>query len=186
MKRRTRISAALAQSRNELELVRLARHRDLATVEGFVIEVGPEWVLLSGLDPAIRLDGHVAVRRDDISEVRQPSTGEFVHRALELRGQWPPAGPAFPVDLTDARTLLRSLHGSAPLVTVHAEYDDPDQCFIGAIGGLGTRTLRLREVTPRAVWTVAATRQRIDRITRVDVGGAYEQALLDVAGPTPD
>jgi hypothetical protein len=186
MKRRTPIATALAQSRDELELVRLARRGDLETVEGFVIEVGPEWVLLSCLDPAIRLDGHTAVRRDDVSKVRRPSTGDFVRRALELRGEWPPAGPAFPVDLTDARTLLRSLHGSAPLVTVHAEHDDPDQCLIGAIDGLGTRTLRLREVTPRAVWTVASTRQRIDRITRVDVGGAYEQALLDVAGPTPD
>ena len=186
MSRRARISTTLTQSLDDLELVRLARRRDLTAVDGFVVTVGPRWVLLAGLDPAIRLAGHVAVRRVDICEVRRPSTGDFVRRALELRGQWPPAAPDFPVDLENAHTLLRSLHGPAPLVTVCAEHDDPDRCLVGAIDGLSPRTLRLREVSPRAVWTVASTRQRIDRITRVGIGGGYEQALLDVAGPTPD
>ncbi|CAA9438887.1 MAG: hypothetical protein AVDCRST_MAG35-3126, partial [uncultured Quadrisphaera sp.] len=42
----------------------------------------------------------------------------------------------------------------------------------------------LREITPRATWDETGAEVRLDRITRIDVGGRYEQALSDVAAGT--
>lgn len=105
----------------------------------------------------------------------------MVQGALTLREMWPPAPPVTGVDLDTVDALLTSLMGQ-PLVTIHPEHDDPDVCFIGAPVDLANGKLRLLEVTPRAVWTKRPTKHRLDDITRVDIGGRYEQALLGVAG----
>jgi hypothetical protein len=154
-------------------------------IEGYVVATGREWLLLAALDPAIRLDGHIALRLVDVAGLRRPTSARFVGAALRLRGQWPPAAPVSPVDLEHVGSVLASLGGGGSLVTVHPEVDEPEHCYIGIIERLGQRWLWLREVSPRAVWLSAPTRHRLNRITRIDTGGLYEQALRDVAGSPP-
>lgn len=86
------------------------------------------------------------------------------------------------LDLDNARGLLTSLMAQ-PVITIHPEQDEPDICFIGAPAGLGDRSLRLLEVTTRGVWNSRPTKHRVDDITRIEIGGRYERALLSVAGP---
>jgi len=165
--------------------VRIVRHDDVDLVDGYVVAIGARWLLLAVLDGAIVLDGHTALRLEDVRRVTRLSNGDMAQQALALREQWPSAPPVARLELDDARGLLTSLERQ-PVVTVHPENDDPDTCFVGAPAGLSGRALRLLEVTPRGVWSSRPTKHRVDGITRVDIGGRYEQALLSVAGLAPD
>lgn len=149
------------------DLVRVRRRGHLVTHEGYVLAVGERWLLLANLDPAIVLDG-------------------FVRSALTLRGQWPPAPPPTPVALDDTRALLGSVDGRWPLVTIHPELDDPEVCFIGEVQRVGRKTVSLREITPDATWREPREAYRLGRITRVDVGGSHERALIEVATSSDD
>lgn len=181
-KRQEKVLERLRRAQDELALVRIDRGSDLDLIEGYVVAVGAEWLLLAVLDGAIVLDGHTALRLQDVRAVRQRSSGDMAQQALTLREQWPPTLPAVQLDLDSARGLLTSLLAQ-PVITVHPELDDPDVCFVGAPAELGDRSLRLLEVTPRGVWNSRPTKHRVEDITRVDIGGRYEQALLSVAGP---
>ena len=184
-KRSSDITERLQEAQQDSTLVRVERRDDFDDIEGYVVGVGGEWVLFAVLDAAIVLDGHAAVRLRDVRRIRHRSNGDMVRRALALRDQWPPTAPGVPVNLDSVRDLVTSLAEVSALLTVHTERDDADVCFIGASQGLGERSLRLREVNPRGSWTVQPTKYRLDRITRLDVGGRYEQALSSVAGPPP-
>ncbi len=175
------VGERLRAAAEELDLVRLERG-EIEPLEGYVVGVGEQWCLVARLDPALVLDGHVAVRLQDLSRLRTPPRQEVAQGALVLREQWPPRAPEG-VQLDDVRSVVTSL--AAPLVTVHPEHDDPDVCFVGQPRGFGRRTLWLRELTPAATWTNDVTKHRLDAITRIDVGGRYEQALLELAGPPP-
>jgi hypothetical protein len=184
-KRQDKVRECLRRAQDELALVRIDRGEDVDRMDGYVVAVGAEWLLLAVLDDAIVLDGHAALRVEDVRRVRSRSTSDMVQQALTVREHWPPTPPAVQVDLDSTRGLLTSLM-TQPLVTVHPENEDADICFVGAPAGLGDRSLRLLEVTPRAVWNSRPTKYRLDDITRVEIGGRYEQALLSVAGPAPD
>lgn len=184
MKRKEKVRARLLAAQTDLALVRIDRGGVLDVIDGYVLGVGVEWLLLAVLDHGIVLDGHTCLRVRDVKHVGRRHVGDMVQQALALRGQWPPTLPTAALDLDDASGLLSSLTGE-PLVTVHAEHDDATICFIGAPVGLGERSLRLLEITPRAVWHDRPTKHRVEDLTRVDVGGRYEEALLNVAGPPP-
>lgn len=184
-KRQVEVGERLQRAKDELALVRIDRGRDVDSVEGYVVGVGVRWLLLAFLDDAIVLDGHTALRLQDVRRVRFRTNGGMAQQALTLRGQWPPALPAEPIDLDDDRGLFTSLL-TQPFLNVQPENDNPDVCYIGAPEGLGDRSLRLLEITPRGVWGTRTTKYRVQDITRVEIGGRYEQALLSVAGTAPD
>lgn len=183
-KRGRRVRDRLTAVRDGQDLVLLERRGHLDQVEGYVVEVGEKWLTVAVLDASIVLNGHAFLRIDDVKRVRGRNNADMVRQALTHRRQWPPAPPRTSVDLDDTRALLESL-AEEPLVTIMPEGDDPDVCYIGAPVRLGARSYRLLEVTPRGVWSTKATKHRIDAISRVEIGGQYEQALLLVAGPVP-
>jgi hypothetical protein len=56
---------------------------------------------------------------------------------------------------------------------------------VGAVCGSGKRTVRLREISPGAEWEKDQSSWKRRKISGVDLGGCYERALFDVAGPAP-
>jgi hypothetical protein len=165
--------------------MRVRRSRvDPGHLDGYVIGIGKRWLLLAVPDSGIRFDGYTAVRIKDLTGVRAAPYARFVEHALTLRSQWPPQPLANAVNLDTRRALLRSFAGGYPVVTVHPERFDPDVCFVGRVTGVGKRSVRLKHVTPAGKWEKPVTRHRLGWITKVDVGGSYEQALLMVAGPS--
>ena len=179
---RARLAAAAAQE--DMALARLDLGFDMDTVDGYVLGVDQEWVLVALFDSAVVLNGHVAVRVEDIRRVERRHNGDFAQQALALRGQWPPVMPDPEPDLDSTRSLVGSLMHE-PALTVRADHDTPDLALVGVPVELDERHLGLLEITPRAVWLSKPTKHRLAGLTRVDFGGRYEQALLSVAGPMP-
>ncbi len=154
------------------------------TVEGFVVTVGDEWLLLAVLAPTIHFDGYTALRLRDLAEVELLDAQEgFVGRALKARGEWPPVRVEVPLD--DVADLIQGAASVAPLVTLHLEKDDPTVCHVGRPTRLTRRRVHLLDITPSAQWRDRPRRWALSTITRVDFGGQYEQALSLVGGEPP-
>ncbi len=178
-----RIRARLDEATREQLLVRLSRSiKDSDQLDGFVVGHGSEWLLLALVGTGIEFDGHVAVRLGDLSKV-ELRRDSFARQVLAARGQWPPASAE--VDLDTAEGLVRSAADLQPLVTLHIEAIDPDVCFIGRPVRFTKRSVRLLEITPRAVWEAQPTKCRFRVITRVDFGSGYEDALAMIGGAPP-
>ncbi len=180
-----RLRGRLERARSEQLLVRIRRWIPGADVlEGFVVGLGHEWVALARLSDTIELDGWILLRLRDVRSVKiTPDREAFEIRALEAREQWPPVVP--PVRLDDVTDVISDVTAIAPMLAVHCELDRPDVCWIGAVRRLQGTTLWLLQVTTQAGWARAASSFDLDDITRLDVGGGYEEALHLVAGAPP-
>jgi len=111
-----------------------------------------------------------------------PKRGEFLQRALKLRGERAkePKG-VFPEDM---RSVIESASRKFPLVTLHREAVDPDCCYIGQVKSLGKKILKLREIDPDATWDPQLYDFSLDEITKINFGGRYEEALALAANLT--
>jgi hypothetical protein len=161
-------------------LVRLERRVEAGYVSGYVCDVSAQLVLLQVVSDEIHYDGFAIYRLNDITRVYSPAPHrEFVELALKLRKLRKPRVPR--LDITSIKTVLASVHPAFPLVTVHREVDDPDVCHIGFVTEVTARSVDLLEITPDAHWDTKLDRYALKEISRVDLGGAYEEALHLVA-----
>lgn len=179
-----RIAAELAELVGTDELIRLRRTiRRADRLEGFVAGVGKEWILVHVLNPDMFLDGYSALRIADLRRLeRRGGPESFPVRALRHFGETPVVANG--VDLDSIHGVVRSLAERLPLVAINMEHFDPDVCWVGRPARVGKRRLRLLEIHPDAQWDQVPTKWRLDRITRVDAGGRYLQALHAVGGQT--
>lgn len=175
----------LRQARNGKNLVRIGRHRleDAAVFSiGYVVDVSGIAVLLNKVSDRIDLDGFEVLRLADVTSCarRFPESG-FYRRALELKGIQPQL-PVAPIDLSTVRTAIRSINEHYPLVVIHREAIEPDECAIGRLALEGEASFTLRWMTPVAKWVADRRRYRYRDITRVEFGSEYENTLALVAG----
>ncbi len=169
----------LIRSLAQRQLIEFQRSVPPATTEhGFVVGIGRRWVLFHMVKDAVALDGYQAVRHRDIARARREPR-KFSEGLLALRGH----GPIVPtgIDLDRTRDLLRSATEQFRLVAVHPEYDEPDNCYVGAVSDFGNATFQLHEISPEAKWLPKRYRYTYKSISRVDFAGAYERALLELA-----
>jgi hypothetical protein len=180
-KRKTVVKALSALVGTE-ELVRVRRGiRKADRVEGFVVGVGEQWVLLNLFDPDMFLDGYVALRLRDIRRVeRRGGPDSFPLRALQHFGQ--SRRPLKGVDLDTIDGLLASLGSVYPLLLVYVEELHPEVCYVGKYVSTSKRNLRLLEISPRATWDDKPTEWPLKAISRVEVGTRYAEALHAVGG----
>lgn len=180
-----KVAQRLARASSEQLLVSVRRWiPDADRIDGFVVGVGSEWVAVAKVGSAIRLDGWCFVRLADVQSVYiEPDPECFEVRALKARGEWPPKAAL--ADLDSPRALIESVAQTAPMVSLHAEFDRPDICWEGAVTSINEATVDLLEISTRAVWYTETRPVDLDDITRVEVGGGYEEALILVAGPPP-
>jgi hypothetical protein len=152
-------------------------------IDGFVVGVGDRWMLMAPVSDVMSLDGLVALRLTDLTKVNDRGRDRlsFVRRALALRDEWPPK-PHGGLDLAGVRELVQSAAAVSTLVTIHLEGARPEVCHIGRPVKVTSSSLHLLEISPGAEWDDRSTKYPLDALTRVDVGAAYEAALLAVGG----
>jgi len=162
-------------------LVSLERRVEAGRALGYIVDFGPRWFVLSLVEEGIRFNGFHVFRFSDVSAVESPHPHtSFVESALRLRGERRPRKRRW--DLSSVSRLIESASRYFPLVTLHRELVDPDVCHIGRVISVSERNVTLQEVTPDAEWENTLTKFTCSQITRVDLGGSYEAALLLVQG----
>ena len=151
-------------------------------IKGYVLDLGPKWVLMTAVDGA-RLDGYVALRIRDMESIQPLKANAFYRKASELAGVWPPALPEEQIDLATTRGLIETAHAHANLVNIQMERDAPDVAFIGVPTRWSKKKVWLNEVDAEAIWDDTVSQWAFEDITRVEFSTTYETDLTLVAGP---
>lgn len=173
---------ALGVALAEHQCVRIRRSIDAADlVDGYVVALGPQWLLLRVSDGP-SANGWVALRTRDVSGVDPADGARFARRGLEGQRSWPPAAPTSTVSVTGGtRALLGSVAAAFSVVTMYRERRTGASCLVGRPGLFFPGEVEWQELSPDAVWQRHVTLCRSSAITRIDFGGRYELALAHAA-----
>jgi len=144
--------------------------------DGFVVAANEEMVLLQLVDDSIRLNGYQVLFLEDISDFAHPAPfNDFQKKVLALRGE-EIVDPE--VELDDLAVLLIDVSEEFGLVTLHREEIEPDSCEIGRVIRADAVTYELEEIGSDARWFDDTFEYDLYDITRIEFGGAYEDALM--------
>jgi hypothetical protein len=169
----------LLKAQKERLIVQFARTFEQGTFVGYVLGVGPEFFMLASLNDGFQFENYVCLRMKDVQRLNCPAKyAPFYLAVRKIRGDKMPRN--LKLDLTNAATILKSAAPS--LVTIHRETRDPNVCKIGFALSSNKTTLEMIEIDPNAQWETDPTYLRFKHITRIDLPGPYERALLSVGG----
>ena len=145
---------------------------------GFPVVLSSLFLVLSVVDDCYFLNGFSVIRLDDVRRYRVLTDREdLIRYALSKRY---PGGYLKKPRLTSEEmqdfSFLSTVHGRFPLVTIFREAMDNTVCQIGCIETMKPKTFLLREIDIDGSWC-GMRRFRYDDVTRIDVGGTYEEAL---------
>lgn len=144
--------------------------------DGFIIDANEDMVLLQLVDDSIRLNGYQILFLEDISDFVHPAPfNDFQKKVLELR-QEETQNPD--IELGDLNEILLNITEEFGLVTLHREELESDSCEIGRIVKADEVSFELEEIGSDARWFDETYEYDLYDITRIEFGGAYEDALL--------
>ncbi len=173
----------LTDAMNKKHIVNFARPFEPGTFTGYVLDVGAKFFLLASIDDGFEFEQYSVLRVADVRRLQSPAKYEsFYKAARRLRGDKMPR--RIKVDLTNQRSVVHSV--SAHLLTVHFEMASPDTCNIGRLINSDSTGFELLEIAPGAKWDKKPRYFRFAGVTRIDLPGRYEKALLLVGGEGPD
>jgi hypothetical protein len=158
-------------------------------IDGYVLQVGPDWVLLAALSQTVYLDGWEVVRISDINEVefRSEESRRYIDRAVgELAADGRAPGELSVTSLGRSRATLRSMVKAAPLLTFHCEARYPGEMYVGSVLSTGKKKLRVQFIDPSGEWDDYVRGFRLADVTRVSVGGRYNDALARFGDRRPE
>src|SRR6266702_4686887 len=174
-----RVREKLLTARQKKLIIQFSRPFEPGTFSGYVIDVGPAFFLLAALNDGFEFEHYTCLRLADVRGLECPAKHtQFYSKVRQVRGDEMPA--KIKINLADAASILDSVRNS--LVTIHREKVEPDICNIGYMLYRDKAIVELLEIDSDAQWESKPTYFRINQITRIDLPGPYERALLSVGG----
>jgi len=177
----SKIRKKLHQTRTKQTYVRVERapKHSVGYLEGFVVGVGREWALLAQTSDGGWPDGYIAFRLSDVKSIKS-NTG-ISEKFARLQIDWPPINPFTGVDLNSVTGVITGLAAGQQLVGIEKERER-DALWIGQLDDIWPKWVWLTEVDSTGTWLPAPLGYRLRRITTVQTGTRYLQALSQVAG----
>ncbi len=163
--------------------VRYRRRFEDGCVRGYVLDVGPKFVMLAEVGAEVRFDGFICCRIVDVKDLMRDPYAAFAIAALKKFKQRTPKKPA--VSVARLEELLITANRAFPLVTIHRQLIKPDVCWMGRVMEVKRGELALLEIGPDAKWDREPSLHKLSDITTVEFGGEYERALHLVGGNPP-
>jgi hypothetical protein len=180
--RNSKIAAQLHEAQIKKLIIRFARPFEGGTFTGYVLDVGAKFFLFAVLNDGLQFEQYTCLRTTDVRSLESPAKREPFYKATR-RLRKDKITAKIKVNLTSPATILRTLHPS--VVTVHREMISPGTCTIGRITNDNNVNFEMLEIDPDAKWDSEPSYYRLNQITRVDLPGPYEKALLLVGGDAP-
>ncbi|MDM4762778.1 hypothetical protein QT381_07135 [Galbitalea sp. SE-J8] len=177
-------------SGDRVKVLRDGLFEDVDVLRGTVVAVGRDWFMVAVYDDSVYFEGWDVARIADVTavEVEPPEYQAYVRRAAVESL----AMPAVPLDLLEALALpqlevARRVIDATSLIGVYVEDDeDPDVLFIGrATRGEDDGDIWLLEIDTAGVWHDEPSSFDPGEITRLTIGGRYQDALERYGDPFP-
>jgi len=162
------------------QLVRIRRRFEEFDVRGYAYAIGPKFFLLALVSDRLWFDGFECFRIKDTLNIEADKYTEFVEAALRKRGEEKPQAPV--VDMESIERIMLTASEAFPLLTLHMEKKAPDVCYIGNIQNVENKKVNMLCIRPDAEWEKTPNVFPLNKITRVNFGGDYEEALHLVGG----
>jgi hypothetical protein len=163
--------------------VRLERSKlEDGYMDGKIVALSSKIAALALVGEDVRPNGLTFLRVSDITKVANPAPyARFLTRALRARGLLlarPPRGP-----MSSWADVIKFAASRYPLLTLHTEESDAEVCYVGKPKQVKASRCVLAGIGPDARWDTAEPLAiALQEVTRIDCGGAYEEALALVAG----
>jgi hypothetical protein len=167
----------LSRLREERSLVDLRRDRfDSADLRGYVLDLDPELALIALVADDVTPNGYSLVMTKDISFVRWGMRSQSAWQQALAGSSWFPA----PKDLSLSGwpQAINSLKG-AGVLSVYREGIDSATAYLGMDFLVNDDALQFSQVTIEGEEN-GLVALNIEDISRIDFGGSYEGALLNV------
>lgn len=180
-----KLRAALNRAKDDQSLLQLDRvTRPVETINGFVLAVGTKWALLQCTMDGGFFDGHIAIRLDEISGIRNDAG--FQSAFARTRPEWPPSAPreAAVPDLDSTFGMLATVLRPDELAGIERN-NRRGAKWIGVPDELTKHWMYMWEVRPDATWHDRPTGYRLGSIVMVTINDHYQRALAATAGPHP-
>jgi len=156
--------------------------RDLPTspnIRGFVVGVSSRFLMIRILSDDFQLNGYSIIPIDTVSQYRIASEyQEMVDYLLGYEGD--------DVDGFDSTSFikmasdfefLKDVHKYFPVVSVFLEDEEEYVFELGLVEEVLESTLIMRTISPTGIIAKDVTMIDLDEVTRIDFGGAYEEAV---------
>jgi hypothetical protein len=169
----------LTNAMRDRTLMRFHRRFEDGWVKGYVVGIGPVFLMLAEVSDHVRFNGFGCYRLADLKNLQPAPYPEFVEAALEKLGETQPETPA--VALNSIDDIVTTAGNLFPIIAAYTETD----AHIGAVVSLEGGVVWMRDIGPDAIWDAQPVARRLEDLTRIDFGGAYETALALVGGPPP-
>jgi len=157
-------------------------------IDGYIVDVGDDWVVVAATAQSVYLDGWEVLRIRDVSKVNfaNKEARRYIDRAVSLLGS-PPAKPTgLDVAGSDWKDTLKGVLESAPIVAVYSEEKYPDALWVGGVLGHRGKKFGLQEIDANGEWEQVDRTFALAEISRVTIGGRYNDALERFGDPRPD
>jgi hypothetical protein len=177
--KRQHVLEQLEAALKDTSIIQFSRPFEQGTLCGYVQSIGTKFFLFALLNDGFEFVSHTCLRIRDVKDLQAPAKHEAFYKAVRKK-RHDKAPPKIDVDLTDAASILRTLHPS--VVTIHREKIRPGKCIIGRTMYDDGPDFEFLEISPDAKWETKPTYYRLKEITRIDLPGLYEKALLLVGG----
>lgn len=169
------------------EVVRVHRSCTDETLDGYIVAVGREWLLLTVVDGSASVDGFAVLRTSDIVSVEtQGNTDQLVRQSLQIRREWPPPTLSWSINLDSTAEMLRDVASHASVVGLYIEHEDPDVLFVGVPYWHRDDALGLSEIDSTGRWVADDSEWEFDRISRLALDDRYVNRVLEVARSRTD
>jgi hypothetical protein len=174
--------ARLASAIDEQHMIRVERSPKYADrLDGFVVALGDEWVLMAQSSDGGYFNGWVAFRLSDVKRINRDKTFETAF--AKTQPEWPPVRP-FEVDLSSTSGVLRGMGRDGALIGIQKD-NERSAIWIGKLDEVRKRVAYLHEVRPDATWHTAPLGYKLKAITTVEVATHYLRGLVAIAGAGP-
>lgn len=175
----------LVGTKTKVRLTRLTPHK--AQDYGFVAGIGREWMLLQNI-PEFCPDGYIALRVNDLTEIRSGPYERFWEHMFQQEGLLENLSPTPSLPLNDTETLLRALQTRGENVILECEKEDPEEdgFHIGKILVVEADCVHFAFFDALGKWDKAAYTIPLSEITNMQIDTAYVRTFSKyLEGPCP-
>ena len=143
------------------------------------MEVNPRFLVMQVVDESFHLDGYSVLPIEDIDRYRVAEEQDDMTRYVLINRYGPEYLDSTVIEQMNLEdfSFLKQVHKHYPLISVHRGYISDTKFSVGRIVRVEEDFSLLHEVSTEACWIDGLMKFDYDDVTRIDFGGAYEEAL---------